>query len=162
MLPDQVPKAPLHMSDSSFIPERQLLFSPGLAATIGLEEAILLQHLHALFEHHDAQVRDNHAWLSVERDYLLRSLPFWSVEDLHRISRNLVDKGVLLIEYVEQSMRGWGSELFVGIRQTREFGPVIAAGIGGVQGHRILRNARTDIGQPEYPSRVRVSGTLRG
>ena len=98
MLPDQVPKAPLHMSDSSFIPERQLLFSPGLAATIGLEEAILLQHLHALFEHHEAQVRDNHAWLSVERDYLLRSLPFWSVEDLHRISRNLVDKGVLLIE----------------------------------------------------------------
>jgi len=86
------------MSGSSLIPERQLLFSPGLAATIGLEEAILLQHLQTLFEHRSAQIRDNHAWLSVERDFLLRALPFWDAEDLHRISRNLVDKGVLLIE----------------------------------------------------------------
>ena len=86
------------MSDSSLIPERQLVFSPGLAATIGLEEAILLQHLQALFDHREAQVRHNHAWLSVERDFLLSTLPFWSVEDLHRISRSLVDKGVLLVE----------------------------------------------------------------
>ena len=85
------------MSDSSLIPERQLLFSPGLAATIGLEEAILLQHLQVLFEHHSPQLKDGYAWLSVERDFLLRTLPFWSAEDLHRISRNLVDKGVLLI-----------------------------------------------------------------
>jgi hypothetical protein len=86
------------MSDSSLIPERQLIFSPGLAATIGLEEAILLQHLQALFEHHSAHIRDNLAWLSVERDFLLLALPFWDAEDLHRISRNLVDKGVLLID----------------------------------------------------------------
>ena len=33
------------MSNSSLVPERQLVFSPGLAATIGLEESILLQHL---------------------------------------------------------------------------------------------------------------------
>ena len=38
------------MSDSSFIPERQLVFSPALAQTIGLEEAILLQHLNELFQ----------------------------------------------------------------------------------------------------------------
>ena len=38
------------MSESSLIPERQLSFSPGLAATIGLEETILLQHLRALFD----------------------------------------------------------------------------------------------------------------
>ncbi len=86
------------MSDSSLVPERQLVFSPGLAATIGLEEAILLQHLHALFEHHTAQIRHNHAWLSVPREYLLTSLPFWNAVDLHRISRSLVDKGVILVE----------------------------------------------------------------
>ena len=85
------------MSDSSLIPERQLVFSPGLAATIGLEETILLQHLEALFGHHEAEIRDNHAWLNIPRDYLLRSLPFWSAEDLNRISRSLADKGVLLI-----------------------------------------------------------------
>ena len=86
------------MSDSSLVPERQLVFSPGLAATIGLEEAILLQHLQSLFDHHSPQVRHNHAWFSVPRDFLLRTLPFWSVEDLHRVSRSLADKGVLLIE----------------------------------------------------------------
>lgn len=82
----------------SLVPERQLVFSPGLAATIGLEEAILLQHLQALFEHCDADVRANRAWLRVERAYLLRTLPFWEPLDLHRISRSLVDKGVLLME----------------------------------------------------------------
>ncbi|MCC7231143.1 MAG: indolepyruvate oxidoreductase subunit beta, partial [Fimbriimonadaceae bacterium] len=40
--------------------------------------------------------------------------------------------GVLIVEFVEHA-RGLGSELFVGIRATREFGPVIAAGLGGVQ-----------------------------
>jgi hypothetical protein len=86
------------MSDSSLIPERQLLFSPGLAATIGLEEAILLQHLQPLFDHHRPQVKGDYAWLSIERAFLLHTLPFWSAEDLHRISRNLVDKGILLID----------------------------------------------------------------
>jgi hypothetical protein len=85
------------MSDFSLIPERQLVFSPLLAETIGLEEAILLQHLQQLFEHQSPQVRDGYAWLRVERAFLLRTLPFWSAEDLHRISRNLADKGVLLV-----------------------------------------------------------------
>jgi DnaT-like ssDNA binding protein len=86
------------MSDSSLVPERQLVFSPGLAATVGLEEAILLQHLQGLFEHRQPQLRDNHAWLSVERDYLLTTLPFWNAVDLHRITRSLADKGVILME----------------------------------------------------------------
>ncbi|MEZ5503123.1 MAG: DnaT-like ssDNA-binding domain-containing protein [Halioglobus sp.] len=86
------------MSDFSLMPERQLVFSPLLAATIGLEEAILLQHLQPLFEQQAAQVRNGYAWLSIERSYLLRTLPFWSIEDLHRISRSLADKGVLLID----------------------------------------------------------------
>ncbi|MEP1473083.1 MAG: DnaT-like ssDNA-binding domain-containing protein [Halieaceae bacterium] len=86
------------MSESSLVPERQLVFSPALAATIGLEEAILLQHLQAEFGHQVAQTRNGFAWLSVERDYLLRSLPFWSAVDLHRISRSLVEKGVILID----------------------------------------------------------------
>ncbi len=41
--------------------------------------------------------------------------------------------GVLVVEFVEHDSHGLGSELFVGIRATREFGPVIAAGLGGVQ-----------------------------
>jgi hypothetical protein len=86
------------MTDFSLLPERQLLFSPLLAATIGLEEAILLQHLQQLFDHQSAEIRKGYAWLSVERAFLLRTLPFWSTEDLHRISRSLADKGVLLVD----------------------------------------------------------------
>jgi indolepyruvate ferredoxin oxidoreductase beta subunit len=41
--------------------------------------------------------------------------------------------GVLVVEYVEAEHRGFGGELFVGIRATREFGPVIAAGLGGLE-----------------------------
>ncbi|MEH6589896.1 MAG: DnaT-like ssDNA-binding domain-containing protein [Halioglobus sp.] len=86
------------MSDSSIVPERQLVFSPGLAATIGLEEAIFLQHLQELLQHRSPQLRDGYAWLSVPREYLLTSLPFWEPAELHRVCRSLVDKGVLLIE----------------------------------------------------------------
>jgi len=86
------------MSDSSLVPERQLLFSPELAATIGLEEAILLQHLRLQFDHQAPQLRRGHAWYSAERAALQRTLPFWQLEDLQRICRSLVDKGVLLVE----------------------------------------------------------------
>ncbi len=85
------------MSDSSLIPEHQLLFSPALAATIGLEEAILLQHLSQLFQHRGAEKRQGYAWLSVERDWLLETLPFWNAVDLHRVSKSLADKGVILM-----------------------------------------------------------------
>ncbi|UCG32481.1 MAG: indolepyruvate oxidoreductase subunit beta [Phycisphaerales bacterium] len=40
--------------------------------------------------------------------------------------------GALVCEFVEPGRTGLGSELFVGIRATREFGPIIAAGLGGL------------------------------
>ncbi len=47
-------------------------------------------------------------------------------------SRGARVEGVLIVEFVEEARSGFGSELFVGIRATREFGPVMAAGLGGV------------------------------
>ena len=86
------------MSSSSLIPERQLVFSPELAATIGLEEAIMLQHLQLSFDHLTPQLRGGLAYYAISRNHLERTLPFWTVEDLHRVTRSLADKGVLLIE----------------------------------------------------------------
>jgi len=48
----------------------------------------------------------------------------------HRKSSDV--RGVLVVEFVERVRPGFGNELFVGIRGTREFGPVIAAGLGGI------------------------------
>jgi len=51
-------------------------------------------------------------------------------------------RGVLVVEYVEQAASGFGRELFVGIRATREFGPVIAAGLGGVDTEYLANKMR--------------------
>jgi acyl-CoA synthetase (NDP forming) len=47
------------------------------------------------------------------------------------LSRRLL--GILLCSFVEADAHGFATELFVGIRSTAEFGPVITAGLGGVE-----------------------------
>jgi len=81
---------------SSLIHERPLVFSPTLAATIGLEEAVMLQLLHdvTLFAAGGAPVR----WHEIDKSELLRLLPFWSERDCQRVSASLRDKGVLTID----------------------------------------------------------------
>ena len=87
------------MSESSLIPEQQLLFSPGLAATIGLEEAILLQYLHGLLRHLPAEHEGRREWVSVSRSQLLGALPFWTDADLTRLCQHLADLGVLQLHH---------------------------------------------------------------
>lgn len=53
--------------------------------------------------------------------------------------------GVLVVEFVEHDAHAIGSELFVGIRATREFGPVIAAGLGGVQTEYLASKMRPGV-----------------
>lgn len=53
--------------------------------------------------------------------------------------------GVLVVEFVECDRSHIGGELFVGIRQTREFGPVIAAGLGGVDTEYLAARLRPGI-----------------
>ncbi len=53
--------------------------------------------------------------------------------------------GVLVVEFVERTQPGFGNELFVGVRATREFGPVIAAGLGGVDTEYLATKMRPGI-----------------
>ena len=54
-------------------------------------------------------------------------------------------EGVLIVEFVEGREQGFGNELFVGVRATREFGPVIAAGLGGVDTEYLATKMRPGI-----------------
>jgi hypothetical protein len=81
----------------SLIPEKMLSISPSLAATIGLEEAVLLHALNELSEHNRQELIDNYHWVSVSLKQITNAVPFWDVVVLQRITFSLRDKGILLI-----------------------------------------------------------------
>lgn len=64
---------------------------------------------------------------------------------IERHAGTAVVSGVLVVEYVRPEFRGFGGELFVGIRATREFGPVIAAGLGGLDTEYLATKMRPGI-----------------
>jgi hypothetical protein len=80
-----------------------VVFSPTLAATIGLEEAILLHQLHDLGAT-QADARDG--WCAVDAGILERLLPFWSAAELQRVAASLADKGIARIELSLRTGRG--------------------------------------------------------
>jgi acyl-CoA synthetase (NDP forming) len=65
--------------------------------------------------------------------------------------------GVLLCSYVTPDAQGFATELFVGIRTTREFGPIISAGLGGVEMEILARQTRKGAAVAIAPT-----GTING
>lgn len=78
---------------SSLIPEKPLLVSPSLAATIGLEEACMLSLLSEVATYRYAAG----GWLELDEALLSKLMPFWTDYDIQRISKNLKDKGIILL-----------------------------------------------------------------
>ena len=76
------------MPSVSLIPDRQLTFSPELAETIGLEEAVLLQAL-------GEQLADREAWTAISLARLQATLSFWSIEHISDLIGKLVTLGIL-------------------------------------------------------------------
>ena len=79
---------PITMPSGSLIPDRQLTFSPELAETIGLEEAILLQAL-------GTKLTDRDGWTTIVLQELQQTLPFWSIDHITQLSDKLVALGIL-------------------------------------------------------------------
>jgi len=82
---------------SSLIPERPLLVSPSLAATIGLEEACMLSLLSDMATYRPLLAREGQQWLDVDEALITRAMPFWNTQDIQRISKNLRDQGIILL-----------------------------------------------------------------
>lgn len=82
---------------SSLIPEKQLSVSPSLAATIGLEEAVMLQGLHERMRFTKALLVDGYKWYNFTKAELDESFPFWQAGDVQRISNSLKEKGIFLL-----------------------------------------------------------------
>lgn len=83
---------------SSLVPEKPLLVSPSLAATIGLEEATMLAVLNDLADHRPGELRQGYCWRSLDEQVLGKYLPFWTAHDIQRISKSLRDKGIIFLE----------------------------------------------------------------
>ncbi len=85
---------------TSLIPERPLLISPTLAATIGLEEAVLLHVVSELLLQHPAVIKDKRHYAELTDEALIAALPFWTLPDIKRVQLSLQDLGLLLSEPV--------------------------------------------------------------
>jgi polyhydroxyalkanoate synthesis regulator phasin len=75
-----------------------------LAATIGLEEACMLSMLSDIATYSTLVTRDNRSWLRLDENLIHSVMPFWTEQDVQRISRNLRDQGIILLDsahYVE-------------------------------------------------------------
>lgn len=83
---------------SSLIPERPLLISPTLAATIGLEEAVLLHVLSELLLQHPPQWHQQRRWAEIPEASLCKALPFWSFSQVMKVLQSLQDLGLVLCE----------------------------------------------------------------
>ena len=83
---------------TSLIPERAIVVSPSLATSIGLEEAILLQHIETAIQLGDTRQRADYQWGRTSLQRLSQQLPFWSSSAVRRILHNLMDLGLVLID----------------------------------------------------------------
>ena len=81
----------------SLIPEKPIVISPTLAATIGLEESVLLHLLQECVSHGNPKQSNGYEWIIVSANKILSLSPFWTQSDIRRLSSSLHEKGLLLI-----------------------------------------------------------------
>jgi hypothetical protein len=79
------------------LPERPLVISPTLAATLGLEEAVLLTALGDLLQFLPMEAHPGRNWYTAEPAHLEQLLPFWQPADIQRVSTSLRNQGALLL-----------------------------------------------------------------
>ncbi len=82
---------------STPLPERNLSVSPSLAATIGLEAALLYQLLTDWSQLLSAHPQQGQHWYLIDKEQLSAQLPFWQWHDIERQLKSLHDLGLLVL-----------------------------------------------------------------
>jgi len=114
-LPDALELAPIRFlhfqffADRTLLPEHSIVFSPTLAATIGLEEAILLQLITELLKYRGVE-RSSHPklrWVEVKTNELATLLPFWNQDQIQKTCDSLKNLGIVSIDRNETQGSLW-------------------------------------------------------
>ncbi|WP_373095926.1 DnaT-like ssDNA-binding domain-containing protein [Zhongshania sp.] len=82
---------------SAALVERQLLVSPSLAATLGLEAALLYQLLAEWLPLLDYRESQGVQWYIIDKQRLNNQLPFWDMNKIEEVLRTLHDQGLIII-----------------------------------------------------------------
>ncbi len=98
---------------SSLIPERPLVVSPTLAATIGLEEAVMLHVFSELIAHRDGRWHEGLKWVDLPHSLLAEAFPFWSSGDVRRVRQSLEQLGLIRVQGLDEA----GEEAWYAINQ---------------------------------------------
>ncbi|MBD2857967.1 hypothetical protein IB286_03035 [Spongiibacter sp. KMU-158] len=82
---------------STPLPERSLTVSPSLAATIGLDAALLYQLLSEWRQFLSAHEQAGQRWYLIDKQQLSEQLPFWTWAEIEQPLRKLHDLGLLVL-----------------------------------------------------------------
>ncbi len=82
---------------TNLLPEKPILVSPKLAASIGLEEATMLSLLDDITRYKEGMTSQGLQWYHLSEKTLKDHIPFWDTRDIQRISQRLRDLGLILI-----------------------------------------------------------------
>lgn len=83
--------------NNSLMPEAPVLVYPSLAATIGLEESVMLSVLTAYTRYLRGMASNNYEWFVLSQEQVTELMPFWQPADVQRIATNLREKGLILL-----------------------------------------------------------------
>ena len=95
---------------SSLLPERPLIISPTLAATIGLEEAVMLQVLAELIHGKEICRRASNPsldWAVLSDSDFQTAFPFWVSVDIRRVQNSLQNLGLIVVDPIAESRTGF-------------------------------------------------------
>jgi DnaD/phage-associated family protein len=84
------------MATKLLLDDEPLVILPSLAASVGLNESIILQQLHYWLERSN-HVYEGHKWVYNTYEEWQEQFPFWSVSTIRRIISKLEEKGLIIV-----------------------------------------------------------------